>query len=97
MPSEASVLLLRPAEYLNQSLCEWSLPIGLIYSRAWLSGSGQMLSNEDEAILDSIIRLYFCQAVQIYTQIWCVFLLVPTDMLHVSIGAHQHSSSAQAA
>ncbi len=34
-----------------------------------------MLSNEDEAILDNIIRLYFFQAAQIYTQIWRNFLL----------------------
>ncbi len=32
----------------------------LVQYRSWLSGSGQMLSNEDEAILASIIRLYFC-------------------------------------
>ncbi len=32
----------------------------LAQCRSWLLGSGQMLSNEDEAILDSIIRLYFC-------------------------------------
>ncbi len=34
-----------------------------------------MLSNEDEAILNNIISLYFSQAAQIYTQIWQNFLL----------------------
>ncbi len=44
----------------------------LVQYRSWLSGSGQMLSNEDEAILDNIISLYFSLyfAAQIYTQIW---------------------------
>jgi hypothetical protein len=32
----------------------------LVQYRSWLSGLGQMLSNEDEAILDSIISLYLC-------------------------------------
>ena len=32
----------------------------LVQYRSWVSAFGQILSNEDEAILDSIIRLYLC-------------------------------------
>jgi hypothetical protein len=34
----------------------------LVQYRSWVSAFGQILSNEDEAILDCIIRLYFCPA-----------------------------------
>ncbi len=48
----------------------------LVQYRSWVSGSGQMLSNEDETILDCIIRLYFCPS----------SINLNTNMVSVSIG-----------
>jgi hypothetical protein len=45
-------------------------------------GSGQMLSNEDEAISDSNIRLHFCPS----------STNLHTNMVSVSIGTHKYAA-----
>jgi len=49
----------------------------LVQYRSWVSAFGQILSNEDEAILDCIIRLYFWPAAYIYIHWYSKLSITP--------------------
>jgi hypothetical protein len=73
--------------------------LSLVQHRSWLSGSGQMLSNENEAILNGIIRLAeYLYHVELPSSAARGAAVMPsstnlhTNMLSVSIGAHKYAA-----